>query len=371
MIDFNTIKFRRTKLGRGASYRYSLLFFKRWIPFIALTIVLLIFGLGSQSAFSQYRDLSVADVQGVSSNHNSGVFASDRISVSQGLSDEFAEMDSNGTAGENSGGSIYAANNERTNSSPASSSDPKDWEFIVALYLWLSSINGDITVGGIQSHVDLSALDALKHLDFAFAFHGEVWWKGKLGIFVDPFYVRLSDNQEVELPDFNINAKLTATTWIVEFGGLYRLGTWPVGSPYNRFVQRENPTITLELLAGGRYWRLKNELDIEGSRGVLPSEADVTKNWVDPFIGGRIRLELIKKLFLQVRADIGGFGIASDFTANIFPSIAYEFSCHGVGIDPFLGYKALYVNYDTGSGNNQFQYKTWMYGPLLGVAFRF
>ncbi len=82
-------------------------------------------------------------------------------------------------------------------------------------------------------------------------------------------------------------------------------------------------------------------------------------------------MELAKKLFLQIRADIGGFDIASEFTANIFPSIAYELSWRGVGIAPFIGHKALYVNYEKGSGNDQFQFKTWVYGPLLGVAFRF
>lgn len=413
MININAIKQGKIKIVCEACCYSSLSFKRIRIQFISLIITLLIFAVGSQSAFSQCeglclyeqsvhqtiipasgentgyreytkdyfgsdemtgpnRDLSVADIQGVSSKHNSDMFGSDRISVYQGLSDEFAlnETDSNGAASEYSDGSMYASNETATHPNPAAS-DPKDWEFVVAPYLWMSSLKGDITVKGIQSHVDLGFIDALKHLDFAFAFHGEVWWKGKLGIFVDPYYARLSDNQEVELPDFNINAKLTATTWIVEFGGLYRVGAWPIGSPYNNFVQKTNPIVVLELLAGGRYWRLKNEIDIEGSRGVLPSEVDVTKNWVDPFIGGRIRLELAKKLFLQVRADIGGFGIVSDFTANIYPSIAYELSWHGVGIDPFVGYKALYVNYDTGSGNDQFQYKTWMYGPLLGVAFRF
>ncbi|MGE5374838.1 MAG: hypothetical protein ACM3XO_07245, partial [Bacteroidota bacterium] len=82
MIDFNTLKCRKTKMGREASW-YSLLSSKGIdITFISLIITLLIFGLGGQSAFSQYRDLSVSDVRGVSNRHNSGVFASDGISVS-------------------------------------------------------------------------------------------------------------------------------------------------------------------------------------------------------------------------------------------------------------------------------------------------
>ena len=149
-----------------------LLYFKRItnpILFVTLIITLLIFALGSQSAFSQCdelclyeqdisqtkipaarvdagyrestdvyfgpeevkepnRDLAVSNVNGISNEQNSTVFAGGRISVSQGLSDEFAlnETDSTGTAGENSDGSIYAANKEGTNSNPPAS-DLKNW----------------------------------------------------------------------------------------------------------------------------------------------------------------------------------------------------------------------------------------------------
>src|ERR1700752_178843 len=99
MIGINTIKHCKTKIGEEVSCCYSLLSCKGIrIPFISLIITLLIFGLGSQSAFSQYRDLSVSDVQGVSIKHNSGVFARNKISVSQGLLDEFADMNFTGTA---------------------------------------------------------------------------------------------------------------------------------------------------------------------------------------------------------------------------------------------------------------------------------
>src|SRR3989304_8601299 len=143
MREITTVKNSKSKFEKVTSCHNSLLIFKRIripIIFVTLTITLLIFGLGSQSAFSQCdelclheqdisqnkissagadagyresataylgseevtepnRDLSVSDVQGVSSKHNSGVFASERLSVSQGLSDEFAlnEMDSTGT----------------------------------------------------------------------------------------------------------------------------------------------------------------------------------------------------------------------------------------------------------------------------------
>jgi len=155
-MDIIIIKHCKTKIGREVSCYYSLLSFKRItnpILFVTLIITLLIFALGSQSAFSQCDELCLyeqdisqtkipaarvdagyresTDVYfgpGISNEQNSTVFAGGRISVSQGLSDEFAlnEMDSTGTAGENSDGSIYAANKEGTNSNPPAS-DLKNW----------------------------------------------------------------------------------------------------------------------------------------------------------------------------------------------------------------------------------------------------
>jgi len=36
-----------------------------------------------------------------------------------------------------------------------------------------------------------------------------------------------------------------------------------------------------------------------------------------------------------------------------------------------VGYRALYDNYETGSGDNRFAYKMWMYGPWMGVGVDF
>ncbi len=402
---------------REASCCYSLLSFNgktNPILFLTLTITLLIFALGSQSAFSQCaglclyeqdtpqtktppvglnagyresdtiylgseevtepnRDLSVSDVQGVSSKHNSGVFASERISVSQGLSDEFAlnETDSNATASENSGGNVYAANNEGTNSNPPAS-HPQDWEFILIPYVWFTGLNADITVNGATADVDASFLDLAKDLDIAFMFHGEAWWKGKFGGFVDTVYSKLSDSGNISLQNSNsVNVGLTSELFILEFGGLYRAGTWDIGSPYNSFVQKAKPSVTLDFLAGGRYWHLNNELDIHGPLGILPSEIDKSRKWVDFIVGGRIGLNFYKKLTFEVRSDIGGFGLGSSskISWNIVSAIGYELPWYR--ITPLIGYRALYDDYSSGSGSNRFESKFWLHGPVLGIAFRF
>ncbi len=417
MREITTVKNSKSKFEKVTSCHNSLLIFKRIripIIFVTLTITLLIFGLGSQSAFSQcaglclyeqdtpqtkippvglnagYREsdtiylgseevtepnrvLSVSDVQGVSIEQNSGTLASGRISVSQGLSDEFAlnEMDSTGTVGENTGGNVYAANNEGTNSNPHAS-DPKHWEFLLAPYVWFTGINADITVNQATADVDASFLDLAKDLDFAFMFHGEAWWKGKFGGFVDTVYSKLSDSGNISLPNSNsVNVGLTSKLFILEFGGLYRAGTWDIGSPYNSFVQKAKPSVTLDFLAGGRFWHLNNELDIHGPLGMLPSEIDKSRKWVDFIVGGRIGLNFYKKLTFEVRSDIGGFGLGSSskIAWNIVSAIGYELPWYR--ITPLIGYRALYDDFSTESGSNSFESKFWLHGPVLGIAFIF
>jgi len=328
---------------------------------------------GSEGATKANRALLMPDLPGESSRHSSGIFPGEGFRVSQGFSDKFAINDiySAETVSENSATAVSAANDAEANSN-LQTPKSKDWEFILIPYGWLSSISEDIVVNGRGADAHATFIDLLEHLDIAAMFHGEVWWKGKFGIFADTMFSKLAINQDVTLGRFgSVNANLTTTFLIQEFGGLYRVGTWPVGSPYNQFVQRSEPSVTFDILAGGRYWHLNNELDIHGPLGILPSEIDQSQNWFDFIVGARARLDFYKKLFLDVRSDIGGFDISfsSKFSWNIISVVGYELPWYRM--TPLIGFRALYDNYANGSGNNRFEAKTWMYGPLLGVAFKF
>ncbi len=416
MVNTITSKHCIAKIGREATCYYSLFSFKRMIIlilFVTLIITLLIFTFGSQSAFSRCdesclheedisqtkissagdvagyqgsdnayfepkgmtglnRNLLVSGVYGVSNEHKPGVFGNDRLGISPDVPDLIVlnDMDSTDTVGKNSGG-FFAANNGETNPS-SHNSNPKDWEFIIIPYLWMLGIKGDVGVGRITTDVDASFSDLAKNLDFAAEAHIEVW-KRNLGTFIDFTYSKLSNSQGVTLQkipaSFNIN--LDAYFLLLEVGGLYRVGTWPVGSPYNNFVQKAKPNVTLELLAGGRYWYLKTNLDIKGPFGILPPEVDVSEQWLDLFVGARVKLELIKKLQFHLRGDIGGFGasFSSNISWNIAAYLGYELPWFR--ITPIIGYRALYVDYENGSGNDRFEYKTWTYGPQIGIGFIF
>ena len=247
-----------------------------------------------------------------------------------------------------------------------------DWEFTIVPYFWMSSINGDITVKGITADMDVKFSDLFDVLDFGGQVHVEVR-KGNFGVFIDPTYLQLSVDKDVQVlpngggPDVEVVLK----EFLLEFGGFYRLGTWPIGSPYNSFVQKAKPSVTLDALVGGRYVNLDVEIDIDSALPMIPSEVDDDKDWLDPFVGARIILNPTEKLSFFVRSDIGGgdFDFASDITWNLVGYVGYELPWYG--ITPLIGYRVLYIDYDDGSGDDRFVYKTWTYGPIIGIGFRF
>ena len=128
--------------------------------------------------------------------------------------------------------------------------DGDEWRFSITPYLWAVGLNGDMTVKGVDSDVDESFGDILDNLDIALEAHFEAW-KGKWGGFFDGTYVKLKTDAG---PTDNID--ITSTIGLVGFGGFYRVGTWPVGSPENK-----GRSLSFDAMVGGRYTELKVKID--------------------------------------------------------------------------------------------------------------
>jgi hypothetical protein len=247
-----------------------------------------------------------------------------------------------------------------------------DWEFVIVPYLWMSGLSGDIGVRGQTADVDVSFSDIFDALDFGGQVHIGVR-KRNLGFFVDTTYLKLSVDRDVQVFDAGPGADvdLEVKEFLLELGGFYRFGTWPIGSPHSNFVQRENPSFTLDALAGGRYTNLDVEIDIDSDLPFIPSEADGDQDWLDLFVGARLIFNPTENLVFVLRSDIGGFGFgfSSDISWNLVGWVGYELPWWGM--TPIIGYRALYTDYDDGSGDDRFVYDMWAYGPLVGLAFRF
>jgi len=234
------------------------------------------------------------------------------------------------------------------------------WEFEFIPYFWMAGISGDVGVKGVTEHVSQSFSDILHDLKFGAQGHLEAR-NDRWGLFFDVTYLNLSTDGSVNLPIGPVKADVGIQEWLLELGGSYQLARWPLG-------KEEGMALALDVLGGGRYWNLSTDIDITGP--VLGHEfgGSESKQWIDPFVGLRARLNLTKDLSLALRGDVGGFDIGSKISWNGIIVLGYSVSRV---VSLWLGYRALYVDYESGSGRNKFEFDVTMHGPEIGVGFRF
>lgn len=232
------------------------------------------------------------------------------------------------------------------------------WKFSITPYIWAVGLNGDMTVKGNDTEVDDDFGDILDNLDIALEAHIEIW-KGNWGFFFDGTYVDLETEGGSGPIDVDVSTELV----LVDFGGLYRIGRWPLGEKKEAPMEGKGRSLMLELLLGGRYTDLEAELDPERLPKVKQS-----KDWIDLIVGGRLTFDFTEKWSLILRGDVGGFdiGSSSDFTANGSALVGWRISPKW---DLLAGYRALYQDYEDGSGPNEFKYDITTHGPILGARY--
>lgn len=302
-------------------------------------------------------------------NPVAGSFDANESGLLLGPSYEVALNDSDYTEAAGDDNSLQPAANDTETETTYIEAPSNKWHFAVIPYLWMMGLNGKVGVKGKTANMNVSFSDIIKNLDFAAEVHLEAW-RDRFGFFIDTTYSKISLTDNVQLrSDRTLNIKNVSEFFLGEFGGFYRVGTWPIGSGVGSYHSKTNTSLTLDLIGGGRYWWLKDEIDLKGPLGVNP-QFNGSESWFDFIVGGRVNLA-INKFFVQVRSDIGGFGLgfSSDISWNIAGYIGYELPWYK--ITPIIGYRALYDDYTHGSGNNRFVWNAWMYGPQIGVAFQF
>jgi hypothetical protein len=221
------------------------------------------------------------------------------------------------------------------------------WTIDVTPYIWASRMKGTVGVRDRTAEVDISFRQMLEHLEGAFMLPVEARssrWAAGLEI----IYVKIGDRSATPGPLFSA-AEFKAKQSIVEFGPRYRL-------------VNARP-IALDLLAGGRWWRLRNELELEA--GLLPSvEVELNRSWIDAFGGVRMFIDLSQHLVLQARGDLGAGG--SSFTWQALGALAYQL---GQRVTLRAGYRQLDVDFE--DDDNGFIYDVGTGGPIVGVTIRF
>ncbi len=237
--------------------------------------------------------------------------------------------------------------------------DADGWVISGGPYLFLPAIKGDASIAGTTAEIDLSFRDIWDDFDvFALSARVEAWKDERWGIIFDGMYMNLDGNFTTPGPlPLSIDVELTQAQ--VDLGLGYRLFAQPLTD------DAQGPRVLFDALGGARYQYFKQELTISP----LPT-LGASADWLEPFIGGRVTLEINDKLSVIVRGDAGGFGIgsASDLTWNLFAGIGYSFNERYA---LRAGYKVQGFEYDRGSGLSQFGADWTTQGLLLGMVITF
>jgi len=213
-------------------------------------------------------------------------------------------------------------------------------EWIVAPYLLIPNMSGDVTVRNQTIGVDAGPGDIFDRLQFGAMLYVQVR-KGAWGGAVDGLYMNLEQDAK------QVNATAGAKQGMVDMSAFRRL------------------TPAIDVLLGARVNIMENSLDLP-TPGVSVS---TSKTWVDPIIGVLLHLPLGEsKWTAGMRADIGGFGIGSSFAYQLYPQLGFRASRL---ISLHAAYRFMNMDYDTGSGNDYFRYDMSTFGPELGLAFHF
>ena len=273
----------------------------------------------------------------------------------------------------------------------------KQWMFRFTPYAWLTFMSGSQTLRGRTFETDTNVFQMLGNSDSLVPFMGyfQARFEDRIELFVDVMYARIGTNQSASR-NFQVNRFVSGSVTAAA-SQLYQQLTVEVGGAYQIAKlgpdrSAEGPGMAgvgrtaLDVLVGGRYWyqQLDATLDLAGTIGVnvgpFQLSADRSKafassggvSWVDPFVGLRVRHKLAPRQDVMAQADIGGFGVGSQFSWQALATYGYEFgSTGGIAWSGVVGYRALYVDYTQGSGNTLFQTNLLQHGPLIGLSARF
>lgn len=174
-------------------------------------------------------------------------------------------------------------------------------------------------------------------------------------------------------------------------------GTWAVSSDFIYMKLKQDATPT-RIINSGTVSMSETAWELAGLRKLLPwlecgiagrllnikVDASLVKNeiggsttsyaksmtqtWFDPVLVARLRLPDSGKWLVQLRGDIGGFGIGSDLTWQIQAYGGYRFS---ELFQVTAGYRALGIDYETGADQDRFLYDITTFGPVIRIGFNF
>jgi hypothetical protein len=222
---------------------------------------------------------------------------------------------------------------------PAGSGSEK-WEFALTPYLWFPGIDGTVGLRARDADFEVTAQELLESLDFGlmgnFVARRNRWSMGG-----DLVYVDLG--KDVVLERTTREPRLDVDLTILEGN----IGYEAVES--------------LDVLAGLR--GVLSDLSLEENSTAL---AGADTSFADPFVGVRFQRDLSEKVWVNLRGDVGGFGVGSDFSWFLQAIAGFRVS-RSISLD--FGYRVYDMDYE--SANELRRLDATLAGFALGATFQF
>jgi len=247
------------------------------------------------------------------------------------------------------------------------------WSTRATVSAWYPSLNGDQSLrGGPKFDIDLidQADNQIAPL-LELAFQRDRW-----SVITSGFLFGIDQSATVDGGSFTSGGVTVnqgdRVSYDIKYGSAdlligYRLPSVPInngvaGDPFS--VPDDGVGLFFDVLAGARLWHLDYQMEQVGG----PELIDERSTWVDPVIGARMLLDLPKGWGMELRSDIGGFGVGSDFAWNI--EVAFQGQvAENIGVE--IGFRHLQTDYETGSGADELNWEMALAGLYGSVVIRF
>jgi hypothetical protein len=224
---------------------------------------------------------------------------------------------------------------------------PDDVEFRIGIPGWISGLSGDFGVRGVVADTNISFGDLLDSLDMMAA--GSIYARYHRWEFsADGLYLKVSDSAPLRGVLFGSARVSLKDAFSEQFLG-YRLINC-------------NDAV-LSVFAGARWNYESGDFRLLGTRAAGRSVSGSVE-WVDPVVGASGRIHLWKPISFWTKADLGGFGAASDLTWQVQGGLELQITRW---LYSNMGWRYLKNDYQSGGFTN----KTELNGPYIETGFSF
>jgi opacity protein-like surface antigen len=221
-----------------------------------------------------------------------------------------------------------------------------NWTFDLSAYVWFNdtTVTSDTPLGEVESTLSFS--DAIKDLEFAFMGTAEAR-NGPWSVIGDLLYFKLADTAST--PAGLVFSEVEAESKIT------------VVSSYLTYRVYDDANLAVDL--GGGFRAFWTSVDTTFIGGGAPTESfNKDKDWIDPIIAARVRMDFDDNWFGTLMVDAGGLDDTRTWQALATVGYRVNESWAIKG-----GYRYMKAEWDTDFGESSLEFS----GPILGATYRF